>query len=377
MRRAIVRTLCAMSLSAGLAFTAQAQDGEVVLFKKGDYNYHTFRIPALTQTKSGAILAFAEARKNSGSDTGDIDMVLKRSTDGGKTWSEMITVWDDAENVCGNPSPVVDERTGRIILAMTWNNGKDPEKKIHARTSIDTRRVYVTYSDDDGLTWSKPKEITSETKSLDWQWYATGPCHALQVKKGPHKGRIVVPCDHSSYGGGFSHIIYSDDAGETWSIGGIVKYGNESTITELRDGRLMLNMRCSNKSLRTENTPFRLVAISEDGGGTFGDYYMDPGLPEPVCEGSIINYAPKGKLSKTILFSNPKNAARRADMSISVSYDSGATWAKSVKISDQATAYSDMAVLPNGDVAVFYERGKDRPYDAMVFTIVPKAEFKK
>ena len=165
MRRAIVRTLCAMSLSAGLAFTAQAQDGDVVLFKKGDYNYHTFRIPALTQTKSGAILAFAEARKNSGSDTGDIDMVLKRSTDGGKTWSEMITVWDDAENVCGNPSPVVDERTGRIILAMTWNNGKDPEKNIHAKTSIDTRRVYVAYSDDDGLTWSEPREITAEAKS--------------------------------------------------------------------------------------------------------------------------------------------------------------------------------------------------------------------
>ena len=106
-------------LVAILSLTAQAQRYEQILFKKGDYGYHTFRIPALVQTKSGAILAFAEARRNSGSDTGDIDLVMKRSTDGGKTWSEMMMAWDDAENVCGNPSPVVDSRSGRIILTMT------------------------------------------------------------------------------------------------------------------------------------------------------------------------------------------------------------------------------------------------------------------
>lgn len=365
-------------LVASLSLTAQAQRYEQILFKKGDYGYHTFRIPALVQTKSGAILAFAEARRNSGSDTGDIDLVMKRSTDGGKTWSEMMMVWDDAENVCGNPSPVVDSRSGRIILTMTWNNGKDPEKNIHAKTSIDTRRVFVTFSDDEGLSWSTPREITSQAKSSEWQWYATGPCHSIQLQKGAHKGRIVVPCDHSKTGeGSNSHVIYSDDLGESWHIGGILRHGNESTITELKNGDLMLNMRCGSKKLRNEMSRQRLVAISHDGGETFDETYLDKGLVEPVCNASIINYAPKGKLTNTILFSNPKDGEKRINMSLSISYDSGKTWEKNILVSDKATAYSDLLVLPNGDVAIFYERGENRPYDTMVFTIVPKKELKR
>lgn len=172
----------------------QMMTGDAV-FRKGENGVHTYRIPAIVQTKAGTVLAFAEARHNSGSDTGDIDLVLKRSTDGGKTWGPIITVWDDAENVCGNPSPVVDRNTGRIILLSTWNNGKDPEKKIHSRESIDTRRVFCMYSDDDGLTWSKPKEITRSTKKNRWTWYATGPCHAIQLTS----GRIVIPCDHGTF----------------------------------------------------------------------------------------------------------------------------------------------------------------------------------
>lgn len=372
-----MKKIFCMAVMALIAISMAAQNEEII-FKKGDNGIHTYRIPALIQTKSGVILAFAEARKNSGSDTGDIDLVVRRSTDGGKTWGDIITVWDDGENVCGNPSPVIDEKTGRIILVTTWNNGKDPEKMIHAKTSIDTRRVFVLHSDDDGLTWSKAREITSQAKKPEWQWYATGPCHSIQLKKGPHKGRIVVPCDHSNFGeGNFSHVIYSDDSGENWHIGGIIKYGNESTITELSNGDLMLNMRCGNKeAVRGDDKPYRLVAISHDGGETFDDMYLDEGLEEPVCNASIINYAPKGKLTKKILFSNPKHPSKRLDMSISMSKDNGKTWKTVKKLSEMPTAYSDLLVLPNGDVAIFYERGEKRPYDAMVFTIISKNEFK-
>ena len=371
-----ILTIIAISMLA--AASSYAQKHETVIFKKGDNGYHTFRIPALIQTKSGDILAFAEGRKNSGGDSGDIDMVMKRSTDGGKTWGEMSIVWDDKENVCGNPSPVIDRKTGRVILVMTWNNGKDPEKKIHAKTSIDTRRVYVTYSDDEGKTWAEPREITSEAKRPEWQWYATGPCHSIQIRKGPHKGRIVVPCDHSNYGeGNFSHVIYSDDCGKSWAIGGIVKYGNESTITELSNGDLMLNMRCGDPAtVRGEDKPYRLVAISHDGGESFDEMYLDKGLEEPVCNASIINYAPKGKLSKKILFSNPKHPSKRLDMSISMSKNNGKTWEKAIQLSDQPTAYSDMLILPNGDVMIFYERGAKRPYDEMVIAVISKDIFK-
>lgn len=153
----------AFLLGLGQLVLAQTQY-ETVVFHAGENGVNTYRIPAIVTTKSGKVIAFAEARHNSRSDTGDIDLVMKESLDGGKTWSEARTVWDDAGNVCGNPCPVVDRRTGRIILLSTWNNGKDPEKKIHDRTAIDTRRVFVMYSDNEGKTWSKPKDITSSTK---------------------------------------------------------------------------------------------------------------------------------------------------------------------------------------------------------------------
>lgn len=352
------------------------------IYKKGDNGFDTYRIPSLVQTPKGTILAFAEARKHSRSDTGDIDLVLRRSTDGGRTWGDIVTVWDDGANVCGNPAPVVDCTTGRILLLSTWNDGTDHERQIHDRTAKDTRRVYVLYSDDDGLTWSKPRQITSSVKKEDWTWYATGPCHAIQLQKGKHRGRIVVSCNHGVFrdgkpDGSHSHLIYSDDGGETWAIGGDAgRDGNESTVAELRNGDLMLNMRGPRSKNRAENGSCRLVAVSRDAGLSFGPKYYDRALTEPVCNGSIINYTPRGKLTGTLLFSNPNHPAKRKDMTVKISKDSGKTWKAAYKLCDIAAAYSDMAVLAGGDVAVMYETGEDTAYDRITFTVIPAEVFK-
>lgn len=349
-----------------------------VLFKKGDEGVHTYRIPALVQANDGSIVVFAEARQNGGGDTGDINLVSRRSTDGGKTWSDIITVWDDGENVCGNPCPVVDRETGRIILLSTWNNGKDPERDIHARTSVDTRRVFVMYSDDNGLTWSDAREITGQAKLPEWTWYATGPCHAIQLCKGPHKGRIVVPCNHGVFGNGtVSHVIYSDDKGDTWHIGGDPGLGNESTVTELKNGDIMLNMRGPRDKDRVEKGAARLVAISHDSGITFDTPYSEKGLIEPVCNASIINYTRKGRLTGTLLFSNPDDMTKRRKMTVKQSDDSGKSWRAVYTLSELPAAYSDLLVLDNGDVAVFYETGEKTSYDTMTFTIIPSEVFKK
>ena len=236
------------------------------IYQQGQDGYACFRIPAIVQSKAGTLLAFAEARKKSCSDTGNIDLVVKRSEDGGKTWSHAITVWDDGDNVCGNPSPIVDQETGRIILICCWNLGEDHEKQIIDKTSKDSRRVYVLYSDNDGKSWSTPKEITSSVKHPDWTWYATGPCHGIQLQGKKNKGRLVVASNHMVAGTKTYHsqLIYSDDKGETWKIGGIVNEhgGNESSVVELKNGDLMLNMRNYNR----EKSKTRSYAISKDCG---------------------------------------------------------------------------------------------------------------
>lgn len=347
-----------------------------VIFRKGDYGYDTFRIPALLKTGSGSVLAFAEARKYSKSDTGDIDLVVRRSDDGGRSWSDMQVVWDDAENTCGNPAPVLDEESGKIILVTTWNKGTDPEADIHAKTSEDTRRVFVMTSDDDGRTWSAPREITAQAKKPEWTWYATGPCHGLQIRSGEHKGRIVIPCNHGVFKNGkaagtLSHVIYSDDLGENWKIGGIASTGNESTIAELEDGTLMLNMRVwKNKSV--QRTDFdRDVAWSRDGGESFCRESTASGLAEPRCNASMINWYKDGKPTSVLLFSNPDHAKKRVNMTLKQSNDNGQTWSPVYRFDGAKAAYSDLAVFDDGDVGILYECGMKSPYEKIVFTRLP------
>lgn len=373
-------------LSFICAYPLSAQSGPVfseTVFKKGDNGVHTYRIPSMVQTNEGTILAFAEARQNSRKDTGDINLVLRRSEDGGRTWGDIITVWDDAENVCGNPTPVVDRTTGRILLFSTWNNGQDVEKDIHARTSIDTRRIFVLYSDDDGLTWSDAREITEAVKLPEWTWYATGPCHAIQLTKGKLKGRIVVPCNHGVLGQGthsqgtHSHVFYTDDGGETFHLGGCPEVGNEATVAELKSGDLLLNMRGPRTEDRVEKGAARLAAVSHDGGETFAEPYSEHGLIEPVCNASIINYYKNGRTTSTLLFSNPEHKTKRKNMSVRQSDDSGKTWRTVCRLSDLPAAYSDLLVLDNGDVAIFYETGVDSCYEKMVFSVLPRQMFNK
>ena len=212
MKKALFICLLTLFLFPAYNLSAQVQTTEKkldYLFESGTNGYNTFRIPAIITTKNGTLLAFAEGRKNTSSDTGDIDLVMKRSDDNGKTWSELILIWDDGDNVCGNPAPVQDTKSGKIFLLSTWNLGSDHEHEIINQTSWDTRRIYLLVSSDDGLTWSEPVEITTTVKLNNWTWYATGPCHGIQLQAGEYKSRLIIPCDHIEAGFWiyFSHII--------------------------------------------------------------------------------------------------------------------------------------------------------------------------
>jgi sialidase-1 len=337
------------------------------LFVAGTSGYHTYRIPVVATSAKGTVLAFCEGRKHNAADTGDVDVLLKRSTDGGETWSEQKLIWSDGTNVCGNPAPVVDGKTGTIWLLLTWNRGSDPESAILQGRSADTRRVFVTRSSDDGVSWEKPREITASVKKPHWRWYATGPANSIQLTRGKHRGRLVVPANHSDHSDATkhhfrSHVIYSDDGGATWQIGGVQEEKtNESTIVELADGSLLHNMRSYHGKNR------RAVARSSDGGLTWSAVTLDAALIEPVCQASMLRYAwPEGAKQGAILFSNPAST-KREKMTVRLSEDEGVSWPVSRELWAGPAAYSCLGALADGTITCLYERGDKNPYEKIVF----------
>ncbi|MCS7025308.1 MAG: glycoside hydrolase [Bryobacteraceae bacterium] len=334
------------------------QPQHIAVFRSGEGGYHTYRIPAIVRTQTGVLLAFCEGRRNSRADTGDIDLLLKRSQDGGRSWSQPIIVADFGTDTVGNPAPVVDRKTGVIWLLLTRNPGQDTEQQILNRTSSGTRTVWVTYSKDGGLSWAKPQEITPAVKKPGWTWYATGPGNGIQLRS----GRIVIACDHNRGGveERYSHVIYSDDHGASWKLGGSVgPKCNESTVAELPDGGLVLNMRSYHGKNR------RAVSYSRDGGLNWTEPVLDETLIEPVCQASLIRW---GK--RELLFSNPAST-KRENMVVRLSRDGGKTWMFSKTVYPGPAAYSNLVELAGGWVGLLYERGTESPYEEIRFARFP------
>ena len=331
-----------------------AEPVQSAVFIAGEEGYQTYRIPSIIVARGGTVLAFCEGRKASRGDAGNIDLVLKRSTDGGKTWGKLAVVWDDGANTCGNPCPVIDAKTRTIWLLMTHNLGSDTEAMIVSGKSRGSRTVWITRSTDDGATWAKPVEITREVKKETWTWYATGPSVGIQLKS----GRLLIPCDSKSDGGKVreSHVIYSDDRGKSWKIGGVVGPNcNESQAVQLSDGSVMLNMRSDRGNNR------RLVAISKDGGETFSKPAEDRELIEPVCQASILDVPGK---NGGILFSNPAST-KREKLTVRLSRDNGKSWPIAKELHHGPAAYSCLVMLPNGEIGCLYERGEKNAYETI------------
>lgn len=334
------------------------------VFTSGQGGYHTYRIPAIIRAASGDLIALCEGRRFGGRDSGEIDLLLKRSADGGRTWTAQQVLWHDGGNTCGNPCPVLDEATGTLWLLLTHNLGTDREHDITARTAKGTRTVWVASSGDNGATWTKPAEITSTAKLPGWTWYATGPGVGIQVRRGPHAGRLVIPCDHVCDDPGVdgpisgSHAIYSDDHGKTWSLGGTIRPKvNECQVVELADGRgtLLMDMR----SNRGQNV--RAQATSPDGGLTWTAPADAEALMEPVCQASIIRHE-----SGLLLFSNPA-ARTRTNLTVRSSTDDGRTWNDVVTLHAGPSAYSCLVSLSAAEAGCLYECGETKGYEKITF----------
>ena len=333
------------------------------IYNQGTDGFELYRIPAIVKSKSNTLLAFAEARKaRSNGDSGDIDLVVKRSSDNGKTWSKQITIWNDGQNTCGNPVPIVDDR-GRIHLLMTWNFQTDKWGAITNGTGEDSRRPYYTYSDDDGITWAQPVEITSSVKKEKWDWYATGPCHGIQIQKGIHKGRLVAPNYFTTRESGkvtsYSHIIYSDDYGKTWKPGEPTPVGGvgECSVAEIGEGTLMLNM-------RAYEGYYRKSCTSIDGGLTWSSPQISIDQIDCKCQGSILS------IGGAFFLSNAASATERINMTIKKSTDNGKNWKGQYTVYEGNSGYSDIVELSDSQIAIIYEGGEKRYTDGLAFKVV-------
>jgi sialidase-1 len=361
---AMTRTLAAAALILSVVVSIPARQKDTTVpelidvFVAGDGGYHTYRIPSAILAPNGTLLAFAEGRRGGAGDAGDIDLVLRRSHDGGRSWAPLQIIGDNGPNTFGNPCAVVDARTNTVWLLTTQNRGTDREKDIIAGTSDGSRTVWVMRSQDDGVSWSTPVEITSSVKARDWTWYATGPGVGIQTRD----GRLVVPANHAEAQTGIhrSHLFFSDDGGKSWTLGATSDAGtNESQVVELADGRLLLNMR--NHPPKPDN--FRMIARSDDGGRTLSAAVPDRALIEPPAQASLIRFSTaKARDQNRLLFANPASAARER-MTVRVSDDEGLTWPVSRVVHDGPAAYSSLVVLPDGTIGVLFERGDRSPYE--------------
>lgn len=347
-----------------------------VLFRAGQEGYASYRIPAVVVTGAGTLLAFCEGRVDSARDHGHIDIVLKRSTHGGLTWGAPTAVARNGVDLAGNPAPVVLD-TGRILLVHVRSAASATEDAILRGEVKDAegRRVWVQHSDDDGVTWSSPVEITKTVKKAGWRWYATTPGHAIQLST----GRVVVPGNHTvppagtdigneaKYNSG--HCLLSDDRGETWYLGYVDENtdgyinANETTAAELPDGRVYFNTR--NDSTSPGN---RADAHSQDGGESLPKPFRpQAGLTAPVCEGSVLQL----RDPDVLLFSGPADPAARALMTIRASTDGGTTWRPVHTVDGLPAAYSDLVRIDADTVGLLYETGDFGAYETITFRRVP------
>lgn len=384
---------CILTLSCLAPFLASCSGGrwESVVFASGCDGYRSYRIPAIVRLPGGDLLAFCEGRADGSADFGNIQIVMKRSRDGGRTWGSMSVVASNGSLQTSNPAPVLDTMDpaypgGRLLLF--YNTGDASERDILNGRGF--KRCWYVWSADMGQSWSEPVEITRQvflanrpdidstySHPDDWRYYANTPGHAIQLQRGPNRGRIYVAANHS-YGPPqphgrhyMAHGYYTDDHGSTFKLGSNIEMpgSNESMAVELSDGTLMMNSRNQRGDIRA-----RIVTISRDGGRTWGRPTFDTTLPDPVCQGSIADAGGRGRRQK-IVFCNNADTLSRNNLTLRVSLDDGRTWSRSCRIygrdsladRNDWSGYSDITPAGHGKVGILYERDN---YSEIVYTTV-------
>ena len=342
--------------------TAQSQPLlYTVPFKAGDSGYLIFRIPAIWTAPNKPLLAFAEGRVGQRRARGNIDIVLRRSLDGGQTWQPLQIVADLADDFCGNPCIVQDSTTGRLWLAFTRSPSAATEEEIVAGTAAATQ-VWITHSDDDGATWSKPRDISAAGRKPTWGWYGTGPGLGLFLGN-TQKHRLLIPAYHTIGGMYRTHCLYSDDHGETWQLGEVAADNtSEPQVVVLGNGSLLMNARTiAGKGEQ------RTLVTSTDWGQTWQPAKEVTALVENHCQGCLYRCFRSGSQDQFDLIFTQPSIRKRAEVHAWLSADEGKSWPFAQPIWRGPSAYTALIRNQDGLVCVLLECGEQDPYAQIAF----------
>ena len=342
----------------------------VIIHKQGEVNCHTFRIPGITRTLNGTLLAVYDMRYNSRRDLqGHMDIGLSRSTDGGKTWEAPRPIMDmgsfgglgQDQNGCSDPNILVDRQTGEIFVAALWTHGKPGTHQWRAKGSepghdiTQSTQFIMVRSTDDGITWTPPKNWTTRLKNSEWYLFAPAPGNGITMRD----GTLVMPTQgRDAEGLPFSNLMWSRDHGESWTLGSHARSNTtECAVAELSNGSLMLNMRDNRNRKDKSDTNGRAVSVTRDLGQTWARHVSDHvALPEPVCMASLISHTLTGG-KRVLFFSNPNSKIRRERLTVRVSLDDGRTWPsnRQVLLDEQGGAYSSLVMIDEKTLGILYE----------------------
>lgn len=363
----------------------QAQRLAYPIHRQGEFDCHTFRIPAISKANNGDLLALYDMRYNSRKDLQEhIDIGLSVSKDGGQTWEDPRPIMDmgeyggksQKENGCSDPGILIDTKTGEIFVSAVWTHGKpnthqwvgkgsEPGYDIH-----NSSQFMVVRSNDNGLTWSKPENWTKQLKDESWHLFAPAPGNGITMTD----GTLVMPSQgRDAKGFPFSNITWSKDHGKTWNVSTPARDDtSECSVAELSDGSLMLNIRDNRNRKDKSETNGRAVGVSKDLGKTWQKHSSDHGaLPEPTCMASLINHN-KGR--HQLFFSNPHNKNSRSDMTIQTSLDDGKSWPEKSRLlldSGRGNGYSSLVIIDDKTIGILYESS----VADMVFQKIPLSDF--
>ena len=345
----------------GVQSTAQAAAPSTCTstpFRSNAGKHVVYRIPAIVMTTRGTLLAFAERRKGTSpaADTGDVEVVVARSTDRGCHWSTPRRIADRGRNTVGNPVPVVDRTTGTVLLftILRARGGGTTARGLHLQRSTDDGRTFTQHS----------RARVDVSKIPGWRGGLTGPGHAIQLQaaKSPKRGRLVIPMGYKRNDRYGVYGLVSDNGGRSWRVGyNTLTDGRiEGTVAELPDGRLWISYR--NRDAKASVGTGRVGAFSRNAGSSLAGPLKRSGLPIVSVQGSSL--ALTGRHAGTLLFSSPagQDRTRRERMSVFASSGSkaGTRWrnAHQVQGAKRPGAYSDLVQLSDITIGILYETGE-------------------